>query len=305
LNICSQHFQTHFNKARSIKAHFCDFSFLSDLLALLSLMVVVWVISAFILSVSAFAGNGRDKSIIPRDKTNPLSNLWSGYYYSTKEIQALQENRAENPGFKYVTEGAQLWEQKIGSTQKSCAKCHGKPSVSMDEAGARYPQYYAPLKRLINLEQRINLCRKTYQGAKSFEYESKELLSLTAFVRSQARARPVRVKIDGFAKPFFEKGKAFYYQRRGQLDMSCANCHENNYGKQLRSTVLSQGQANGFPSYRVAWQKIGSLHRRIQGCNKLVRAKPYAYGAEYYVNLELYLNWRGTGLEVETPAVRD
>ena len=270
-----------------------------------SFLVIVWLMMAFMSPFVAFAGNGRDKSIVPRDKTNPLSNLWSGYYYAKKDIQALQENRQENPGFKYVTEGALLWEQKVGLRNKSCAKCHGKPSVSMGEAGARYPQYYAPFKRLINLEQRINLCRKNYQGAESFEYESRELLSLTTFVRSQARNRPVRVKVDGFAKDFFERGKAFYYQRRGQLDMSCANCHENNYGKQLRSTLLSQGQANGFPSYRVAWQKVGSLHRRFQGCNKLVRAKPYALGAEYYVNLELYLNWRGAGLEVETPAVRD
>lgn len=251
------------------------------------------------------AGNGRDKSIVPRDKSNPLSNVWSGYYYSSKELQALQMNGLENPGLKSVKEGAALWTKAVGPKNKSCAKCHGKAPLSMGEAGARYPVYHAPLKRMINLEQRINLCRADFQEAKRLDYESDELLALSAFVRAQAKFRPVRVKVDGFARDFFEKGKAFYYQRRGQLDMSCANCHETNYGKQLRSTLLSQGQANGFPAYRIAWQKLGSLHRRFQGCNKLVRAKPYALGAEAYVNLELYLNWRGAGLEVETPAVRD
>lgn len=269
------------------------------------LFVFVYAVAVLFLSETAFAGNGRDKSIVPAVKGHPLSNLWSGYYYSKKDIQALQDNLGENPGLKYVSEGAVLWSQKPNKTSKSCSKCHGNSSISMSEVGVRYPQYYAPLKRLINLEQRINICRKSYQKVQPFEYESKELLSLTSFVRAQAKGRPVRVKVDGFAKPFYEKGKAFYFKRRGQLDMSCAHCHENNYGKQLRSTLLSQGQSNGFPAYRVAWQKVGSLHRRFRSCNKLVRAKTYAFGADAYVNLELYLNWRGNGLEVETPAVRD
>lgn len=256
-------------------------------------------------SSSALAGNGRDKSVVPIDKRNPFSNLWSGFYYSSKKIQKLQFDEFENPGALYVTEGTNLWKQAVGPDKKSCASCHGSAEVSMKEAGARYPVYFSPLKRMINLEQRINLCRQDFQKVKKFEYESSELLSLTAFVKSQSRGRPVRVKVNSFAAPFFEMGRAFYYQRRGQLDMSCANCHENNYGKQLRSSVLSQGQANGFPAYRIAWQKIGSLHRRFQGCNKLVRAKPFASGADAYVNLELYLNWRGNGLEVETPAVRN
>jgi sulfur-oxidizing protein SoxA len=116
---------------------------------------------------------------------------------------------------------------------------------------------------------------------------------------------PVAVAIDGPAKPFFEKGKAFYEQRRGLLDMSCKNCHEDNAGSILRANVLTQGQSNGFPTYRLKWQKVGSLHRRFRGCNKQVRATPYKNGSDEYVNLELYVAWRGVGLAVETPAVRN
>ena len=32
---------------------------------------------------------------------------------------------------------------------------------------------------------------------------------------------------------------------------------------------------------------------------------PYKYGSPEYVNLELYLAWKGRGLPVETPAVRN
>ena len=69
--------------------------------------------------------------------------------------------------------------------------------------------------------------------------------------------------------------------------------------------TLSQGQSNGFPVFRLKWQKPGSIHRRFKGCNKQVRAKPFKIGSDVYNNLELYLAWRGNGLTVETPAVRN
>lgn len=274
-------------------------------LALCLLGVFFVAFGCLMISHEAIAADGRTKSVSPLDEKNPLSNLWSGFYYAKKETKAMQLDDFANPGSFYVKEGAELWKKKVGPSGKSCASCHKDASVSMKEAGVRYPVYFPPLDRLINLEQRINLCRQDFQKEKKFEYETRDLLALTAFVRAQSRGMPVRVKITGPAKQYYEKGKAFYYKRRGQLDMSCAHCHENNYGKLLRSNLLSQGHANGFPTYRLKWQKLGSLHRRFRGCNRQVRAKPYAYGSEAYVNLELYLNWRGSGLEVETPAVRN
>jgi L-cysteine S-thiosulfotransferase len=112
------------------------------------------------------------------------------------------------------------------------------------------------------------------------------------------------VSIDGPAKPFFEKGKAFYYERRGLNDLACSHCHMDGEGHHLRSELLSQGQANGFPTYRLKWQKLGSLHRRLQGCNEEIRAEPFPLGSDEYTNLELYLAWRANGLPVETPSVR-
>ena len=87
--------------------------------------------------------------------------------------------------------------------------------------------------------------------------------------------------------------------------MSCAHCHEDNQGNNVRADLLSQGQSNGFPTYRMKWQGLGSLHRRFRGCNKNIRSTSLAYGADEYVNLELYLAWRGQGLPVEGPSVRN
>ena len=115
---------------------------------------------------------------------------------------------------------------------------------------------------------------------------------------------PVQVAAGGPARPFFEAGRDFYTARRGQLNLACTQCHEDNWGKQLRGDRLSQGHGNGYPIYRLEWQTLGSLQRRLRNCNVGVRAEPYPYGAQEYVNLELFLAWRAQGLPVETPGVR-
>ena len=230
--------------------------------------------------------------------------LVSGYYFSNLETRALQDDDFDNPAFLWIDQGEALWSKVEGGAGKACASCHQSAQKTMKGVGARFPAYYAPARKPINLAQRINICRAKNMRAKPWKYESNELLAMESYVRSFSRGLPVNVNIDGPARPFFEKGKAFFYARRGQLNMSCAHCHEVNYGNRLRSDLLSQGQTNGFPTYRLKWQKIGSIHRRFRGCNKQVRSKPFKYGSDEYVNLELFAAWRGIGLPVETPAVR-
>ncbi|NKC11632.1 MAG: sulfur oxidation c-type cytochrome SoxA [Gammaproteobacteria bacterium] len=229
----------------------------------------------------------------------------SGYTYAKAETRAIQDDEFENPGMLWVERGSGLWSQVDGKEGKACESCHGDAGVSMANVGNRYPVFARELGKLINTEQRINQCRTERMGADAWKWESGELLSMTSFVRHQSAGKPLEPVIDGVAQPFFEKGKAFYEQRRGQLDMACMHCHQFYPGGQLRANILSQGQGNGFPVYRLKWQKVGSLHRRFRGCNSQVRAKPYPYGADEYVNLELYVAWRGRGLPVETPAVRN
>jgi sulfur-oxidizing protein SoxA len=220
------------------------------------------------------------------------------------ETQAMQDDDFGNPAFVALDYGAELWSDVDGVAGKSCESCHGDAEVSMKGVGAVYPKYDKDLGKLINLEQQINECREQRMQAKPYKYESPELLGMTIYVRNQSRGMPVNVAIDGPAAPFFEKGKEFYFQRRGSLDMACSHCHVDNAGNMLRANLLTQGQSNGFPAYLLAWQGPGSIHRRFRGCDKKFRATPYAYGSDEYVNLELFIAWRGRGLPVETPAVR-
>ncbi len=229
----------------------------------------------------------------------------SGYTYATAETRAIQDDDFENPAMLMTDDGEVLWNSVDGEEGKSCASCHDDASDSMAGVATRYPVYIAGLGKPQALEQRINQCRTDNMKAEAWKWESNQLLAMTIFVKHQSRGMPMSVAIDGPAAPFFEKGKDFYYERRGLLDMACKHCHEDNSGNMIRANLLSQGQSNGFPVYRFKWQKVGSIHRRFRGCNKQVRSTPFEYGSDEYVNLELYLAWRGRGLPVETPAVRN
>ncbi len=229
----------------------------------------------------------------------------SGITYATPETRSMQEDDVENPGMSYVDTGADLWKNVDGKAGKACASCHNDAAKSMKGVGTTFPKYNPDTKKMKSLEQQINSCRTERMKATAWKHESGQMLAMNIFVRHQSNGMPMNVSIDGPAVPFFVKGKEFFDARRGALDMSCKNCHVDNAGNRIRANLLSEGQSNGFPTYRFKWQKPGSIHRRFRGCNKNVRAKPYDYDSDEYVNLELYVAWRGRGLPVETPAVRN
>ena len=174
----------------------------------------------------------------------------------------------------------------------------------MRGVAARYPRLDGESGGLINLELRINAERAKRKIAPALAYASPEMLALTAFISHQSRGEVMAVDIDGPARPFFERGREFYYQRRGQLDLSCNQCHEDRVGEKLRGDVISQGQINGFPIYRLTWNAMATRHRMFEWCNTSVRSEPHALGSPEYLELELYVAWRGRGLPIESPAVR-
>ena len=228
----------------------------------------------------------------------PREVLRSGTSFLTPETQALQADDFANPGYLWVERGKQLFE--IGDN--ACAGCH--TSKNLSGVAARYPQYDTDTRSLLNLEARINACRERYQLASPLAHESDELLSLSAYVASLSRSQPSDVSIDGQAAPFFERGRAYFFQRRGQLNLACNQCHDDNWGKMLRGDRISQGHPNAWPAYRLEWQTFGSLHRRIRDCDAGVRAEPHQSGSDIYTSLELYLAWRARGLLLEAPGVR-
>jgi len=215
----------------------------------------------------------------------------SGYEDMRAETRAMQDDDLANPGMLAVMEGEALW-QSYG-----CAKCH----ATMKGVAARYPAMDAR-KGLLNLEQRINVCRTERQHASPLPYESRELLALTAYVGNQSKGLPIEP--DPTAKAQLDRGKEAFYRRQGQVNLACANCHEQNAAKRLAGSVIPQAHPTGYPLYRLEWQAIGSLQRRLRNCLAGIRAEVPAYGAPELVELELFLMWRARGMKLETPAVR-
>jgi L-cysteine S-thiosulfotransferase len=228
----------------------------------------------------------------------------SGYDFAGAETRAMQDDDASNPGMLSVLQGESLWGKKTGATDRSCADCHGDAQASMRGVAARYPAFDVGLGRPIDLDQRTNRCRSEHQRAEPFSWESEDLLALTAFVAHQSRGLPIALPTDAELRPFFELGNELFHRREGQLNLSCSQCHDDNWGKRLAGSVIPQGHPTGYPVYRLEWQSLGSLQRRLRNCMIGVRAEPYEYGATELVALEIYLMERAHGMAIETPAVR-
>ncbi len=227
----------------------------------------------------------------------------SGYLYSTPDTQTMQDDDFQNPGGAWVEEGGRLWSTADGGAGKSCQSCHGAAASTMKGIATGYPKFNPRLAKLIDIEQRINICRQRAMQAKPFPAESRELLALTAFIKNQSHGLPMNVAVDGPAASFFAEGKDAYERPRGQSGMSCASCHGDNEGHRQLDTV-SQGQSNGFPTYRLSWETLGSVQRQFGICLKSMKAEALSPDTEEAVVLELYVAARGNGLPVETPSVR-
>jgi sulfur-oxidizing protein SoxA len=231
----------------------------------------------------------------------PHGERRSGYDFMGRETRAMQDDDATNPGTLWLLDGEALWSRKTG--ERSCAECHGDASSSMKGVATRYPAVDAK-GRLLNLEQRINECRVGRQKAAALAFESRDLLALTAYVARQSRGLPIDLKMDDKTKDSLEAGRATFHRRQGQLNLSCSQCHDERWGIKLAGNTIPQAHPTGYPIYRLEWQGMGSLQRRLRNCFIGVRAEPYAYGSKEFAELELYLMWRARGMKLEAPAVR-
>jgi sulfur-oxidizing protein SoxA len=228
----------------------------------------------------------------------------SGYQDMGEALQKMQDDDTANPGMLFVQIGGQAWTTPAGFANKSCADCHGAAASSMKGVAARYPAILQGSDRPVDLEGRINLCRVNHQQAEQCAPESRELLSLAAYITYQSRGQPIAPPADPRLGPFREQGAEIYRRRQGQLNLSCAICHDDNAGKKLAGVTIPQAHPTGYPIYRLEWQALGSLKRRLRNCLVGIRAEAYAYDAPEYVALEVYLMDRARGMVLDAPGVR-
>jgi len=202
-----------------------------------------------------------------------------------------------------LDKGKELFETPFanGKTYASCFKNGGKNIRQF------YPYFDPESKQVKTLEQEINECRKQ-NGEKPLKWKKGQIAQISAYMAYTSRGEPISVKIDDSPEALaaYERGKQHFYGKRGQLNMSCADCHMYNSGNNIRADLLSAaiGQPTGFPVFRGKWGNLGTMHRRFGGCNKQVRAKPYKAQSDEYKALEYFLNYMSNGLAVNAPSYR-
>ena len=276
----------------------------------------VTAIAAALIATSAFADEDAElvingeieivtKTAAPAHLSDAMDEVMSGWRFRSDGTQAMQMDDFDNPGMSAVDAAADAWDTVEGSEGKSCASCHGAAEDSMAGVRAVYPKWNDAAEEVRTLAMQINDCRENKMGADKYGYTSGDMAAMEALITLQSRGMPVNVAIDGPVQATWEAGKELYYTRTGQLDLSCANCHEDNYGNMIRADHLSQGQINGFPVYRLKNTKLNTVHARFKGCVRDTRAETYKPGSYEFIALELYVASRGNGLSVEGPSVRN
>lgn len=244
------------------------------------------------------------RTAAPAHVSEALDEVMSGWLFRGKETRAMQMDDFDNPGMIFVEKAQDAWVTAEGSEGKSCSSCHDDMD-SMAGVKATYPKWNEEAGEVRTLQMQVNACRTDRMGAEAWKYDKGDAINMEAALSAVSRGLPVNVAIDGPAQSTWEMGKELYYTRTGQLELSCANCHEENYGNMIRADHLSQGQINGFPVYRLKNTKLNGSHSRFKGCIRDTRAETYSPGSPEFIALELYVASRGNGLSVEGPSIRN
>jgi sulfur-oxidizing protein SoxA len=241
----------------------------------------------------------------PAHLDGALPVLRSGWTFRSPETQALQMDDFDNPAMLFVDQARDMWDAEIGADGESCASCHEDVEASMKGVRPVYPKYDEERGEVQTLVMQVNECLTERMGVEAWKYGGDDMKNMTALISSVSRGMPVDVAIDGPAQSTWEQGRDIYYTRYGQLELACANCHEDNWDNMIRADHLSQGHINGFPVYRLKQAALVGAHNRFRGCIRDTRAETFAEGSPEFVALELYVASRGNGLSVEAPSVRN
>jgi len=224
----------------------------------------------------------------------------SGRDTMSSALRTLQADDAQHPAQLALALGRELW----GQGGKSCASCHGEPE-KLRGAATRYPAWLnGEGGGIVDLPGRIQRCRVRHQQQPAWAPEAEPLLALTALVAQQSRGLPLAPPRSPELDAAARQGQQLYTTRLGALNLSCAQCHDERAGLRLGGSLIPQGHVDDYPVYRLEWQSLGSLQRRLRGCLSGVRAQVPAWDSAELLAFEAYLARRSAGMPMQPPGVR-
>ena len=234
----------------------------------------------------------------------PFDDFVNGVYSIDEASREQWQSIEEFPPYELnIEKGKELFNTpfKNGKTYASCFRNDGI-GIKQD-----FPYYDAASKQVVTLESAINTCREE-NGEAPLGWSKGAIADISAYMSYTSRGNKIDVKIpsDEGATDAYNQGKFHFYSKRGQLNLSCADCHKSNAGNRIRADLLSPalGHVSHFPVYRSKWGGLGTLHRRYGGCNKQVRAKPFSSQSDEYRNLEYFHTYMSNGLPMNGPGAR-
>jgi sulfur-oxidizing protein SoxA len=234
----------------------------------------------------------------------PKEDFTNGVYSIDPTGRENWEAIEEFPPYETaLSDGEDMWNAAFanGKTYQDCFP--DGPGVA-----GKYPHWDKERGMVVTMALAVNECREA-NNEKPLKYKKGPIADILAYMSYEARGQVTNVEIpedDPKALEAYEKGKQFWFAKRGQLNFACANCHAQNPGAVLRTEILSPayGHTTHWPVYRSKWGEMGTLHRRFSGCNKQVRAKPFKAQGEEYRNLEYFLTAMSNGLTLNGPGAR-
>ncbi len=234
----------------------------------------------------------------------PENDYVNGVYAIDENSREQWEAFEEFPSYEIAIDHGETKFHKKFANGKSYVDCFPNYKKGIKQ---NYPYFDTDSGQVVTLESAINKCR-TDNGEKKLKWKKGEITEIGAYLAYLSRGHKINVKVpnDAGAIAAYNRGKKFFWAKRGQLNMACADCHYYYAGSKIRANILSPayGQVSGFPVYRNKWAGMGTLHRRYGGCNKQVRAKPFKAQSDVYKALEYYHTYMSNGLEINGPSQR-
>jgi len=239
-----------------------------------------------------------------RFPNTPFSDLKNGVYSIDAAARQQWEEIEEFPPYELNIEKGKSLYNKPFKNGKTYASCFENGGIGIAH---RYPFFDPKSGKVVTLEASINQCRES-NGEKPLKYKKGAIADISAYMNNTSRGKIINVIVpnDPRAQKIYEQGKAIFFAKRGQLNMSCADCHIQFAGNMVRANLLGPalGQTTHWPSYRSKWGAMGTLHRRYTGCNKQVRFKPYKAQGPEYTALEYFHTYMSNGQESNAPGTR-
>lgn len=234
----------------------------------------------------------------------PFENFVNGSYALDEGLRAQWEALMQFPPYSFaLARGEELFKKSF-ENGKSYTDCFPSGGTGIKQ---NYPYFDTESGEVITLALAINRCR-VKNGEEPLPYKTGDMAAILAYMAYTSRGNLYDIEIpnDPAALAAYRAGKEFFYTRHGQLNFSCASCHVQSAGKQVRTQMMAPalGIVASFPIHRSKWGEMGTLHRRFIGCLRNIRAMPFPPQSDVYRNLEYFLTYMSNGLPVAGPGVR-